>query len=432
VSPPAEASPEPDLERRLQFLALYVTRFAGGFGLVTLATLLPTYINLFEPSDFVVGLFTAGLTLGQAIAIVPLAWAGDRYDRRLVLLFSLALSIVAYVAFALVSDSLSFVLVRGLQGVAITGGSLIALSTVGELSPKRERANHIGKANAARLAAGVGGPVAAGAIYSAYGFPVVYGVLVVLFVLAFLGVLLFVPRDETRIHGFPFTGLAFNRRILTLAGFRAQYAVAVTLVRTWVPIYAGVEAARGGLGYSTLAAGGLVVGVVIAAEKVTNMLAQPYTGRLSDRFGRSAFVFGGGGTYGLVALAVPFSPAVGTALSLPTTFPVLGELSPAFLPLLALSGLLGVTDAFREPASMALFADEGADSDSSGVASSFGIRELVWRPGSVAAPVLGGLLMAGPGMAWVFYVGGAAAVSGALTFVCLLTLSFGRRALTSW
>jgi MFS family permease len=422
----------PDTDRRLQFLALYVTRFAGGFGLVTLATLLPEYITLFEPSDFVVGLFTAGLTLGQAAAIVPLAWAGDRYDKRLVLLGSLALSLLTYVAFALVEGSFSFVLVRGLQGAAITGTSLIALSTVGELSPRRERANHIGKANAARLAAGVGGPIAAGGLYSLYGFEVVYAILVALFALAFLGIALFVPRDETRIEGVPFTGLAFNNRIVTLAGFRAQYAVAVTLVRTWVPIYAGVSVARGGLGYSTLAAGGLVVGVVIAAEKMTNMLAQPYTGRLSDRFGRSVFVFAGGGAYGLVAVCVPLSPAIGAAVGTPTAFPVVGDLSAAFFPLLALNGLLGVVDAFREPASMALFADEGADSDASGVASSFGIRELVWRPGSVGAPILGGLLMAGPGMAWVFYVGGAAAVSGAVTFVLLLTRTFGRQALTTW
>jgi hypothetical protein len=129
---------------------------------------------------------------------------------------------------------------------------------------------------------------------------------------------------------------------------------------------------------------------------------------------------------------VPFSPAIGAALGAPVAFPVVGALSPAFLPLLALNGLLGVADAFREPASMALFADEGADSDSSGVASSFGIREIVWRPGSVGAPILGGLLMAGPGMAWVFFVGGAAAVSAAVTFVGLLTRTFGRQALTSW
>jgi MFS family permease len=428
----SDTRPRSRLRLRLRFLALYLTRFAGGFGLVTLATLLPTYVNLFDPSGLVVGLFTTGLTLGQSVAVVPVAWGGDRFDKRTVLLAALALSVLSYVAFALVGSSLSFVLARGLQGVAATGTSLIALSTVGELSPRGERAGHIGRANAARLAAGVGGPVTAGAVYSAFGFEAVYAVLVCLFALAFLGVLLFVPPDGTRIEGFPFTDLALNRRILTLTSFRAQYAVAVTLVRVWVPIYAGVQAADGGLGYSELAAGSVAVGAVIAAEKLTNMLAQPHTGRLSDSAGRSLFVFAGGGAYGLVALAVPTAPLVGEALSLPATFPVVGTLSSAFLPLLLLNGLLGVADAFREPASMALFADEGADSDSSGVASSFGIRELVWRPGSVLAPVLGGLLMAGPGMAWVFLAGGAAAVSGALTFAALLVRTHGRGAFTSW
>jgi len=89
----------------------------------------------------------------------------------------------------------------------------------------------------------------------------------------------------TRIEGNPFAGLAFNRRLLTLTSFRAQYAVAVTLVRTWVPIYAGVVAAKGGLAYAPLA-----VSLVITAEKLTNMLCQPFTGRLSDRAGRSTFL----------------------------------------------------------------------------------------------------------------------------------------------
>jgi len=70
---------------------------------------------------------------------------------------------------------------------------------------------------------------------------------------------------------------------------------------------------------------------------------------------------------------------------------VVGTLSAAFLPLLTCNALLGVADSLREPASMALFADEGTEDGS--VASSFGIRELVWRPGSVLAPMLGGALM---------------------------------------
>ncbi|MFC6753393.1 MFS transporter, partial [Halorubrum tibetense] len=112
------------------------------------------------------------------------------------------------------------------------------------------------------------------------------------------------------------------------------------------------------------------------------------------------------------------------------TLPILGDLPPAYLPLVALSGLLGVADSFREPASMALFADEGTDEG--GVASSFGIRELVWRPGSVAGPLIAGWLMVEVSMAAVFYVGGAFAITGVLAFLAILARDHGRAALTTW
>jgi len=427
---------------RAQFYALYLTRFATGFGFVTLVTLLGKYIDVLDPgSGLVVGLFVSGLTAAQAVAVVPMAWSGDRYDKRTVLLASLALSVVAYGAFPLVDSSAGFVAVRALQGVALTGTGLVTLALVGELSTLETRANHIGKANAARFAAAIVGAPAAGVLYQLYGFDAVFGVIVVLLVPALLGVLAFVEPDDTRIEGFPFSDLAVNRRLLTLSSFRAQYAVAVTMVRKWVPIFAGVTAARGGLHYAAFA-----VSVVLVAEKFTNMLLQPHTGRLSDRFGRALFVFVGGTGYGLVALAIPFAPAIGETLNAPTAVPttgplvaalpvvdlaaLLGDLSPAFVPLVVLNGLLGVADSFREPASMALFADEGTDDG--GVASSFGIRELVWRPGSILAPLLGGVLMGSVGMEWVFYVGGFASLSGVLTFLGVLSYSHGASALTQW
>ncbi|GKZ14344.1 MFS transporter [Haladaptatus sp. T7] len=413
-------------KNRAQFYALYLTRFASGFGFITLAALLPTYLNVLDPqSGIVVGLFVSGLTAAQSVAVIPLAWSGDRYDKRTVLLFSLVVSIVAYAGFPLVESSWGFIAARALQGVAITGTGLITLALVGELSTADTRANHIGKANAARFAASILGTISATALYERYGFDVVFGVIVALLIPALLGVLLFVERDDTRIEGFPFADMALNRKLLTLTSFRAQYAVAVTMVRTWIVVYAGVEAAKGGLAYAPIA-----VGVVLIAEKFTNMLCQPFTGRLSDDYGRALFVFVGGGIYGLVALVVPSAPAIGQALSLPAAFPVLGALSPAFLPLVGLNALLGVADSFREPASMALFADEGIDG--AGVASSFGVRELVWRPGSILAPILAGILMTGPGIQWVFYVGGIASISGVLTFFGVLSYSYGSEALTQW
>ncbi|WP_435196082.1 MFS transporter [Natronomonas sp. EA1] len=445
------------MKRRLQFLALYLTRFAGGFGLVTLATLLPRYIDLFNPDAFLLGMFTTGFTLAQALVVVPLAWWGDAGDKKRVLQVSLALALLSYAVFYYIGDGaglvllapgVAFVAARALQGAGATGTSLITLSLVGDLSGPAERANRIGKANAARFAAGIGGGLSAGVLYEAYGFETLYTVLVALFALALLGVTLFVQRDEERISGFPFTALALSDRIRALTVFRAQYAVSVTLVRTWVPIFAGVTAAKGGLAY-----GAVAVAVVLTAEKAANMLCQPHTGRLSDRFGRALFVFGGGLSYGVVALVVPFTTGIGTALGLPPglpgaewlagTAPVValggstlvagfGTLTPAFLPLVACNALLGVADAFREPASMALFADEGADAEGGGVAASFGIRELVWRPGSVVAPLLGGFLMTDVGMAWVFYVGALTAFTAAVGFLGVLRVAHGDAALTSW
>ncbi|NHX35630.1 MULTISPECIES: MFS transporter [Halolamina] len=453
-------------EERLQFWSLYLSRFATGFGYSTLALLIPFYIEVLNASDFMGGLFITGFTLAQTIVVIPLAWAGDRYDKKKVLLAVLSVSVVAYVAFANVqpigdavavaaasmfgielatsfADSTAFIGVRALQGAAVTGSGLMTLSLVGELADHGERANAIGKANSVRFLASILGMIIAGGLYQVVGFTPIYTVIVVSFALGLAGVWLYLPADETRSYGNPFSGLALNKRIITLTSFRAQYAVAVTVVRSWVAIYAGVSAARGGLAYA-----GLAVAFVLVAEKLTNMLCQPFTGRLSDGYGRSLFVFAGGGAYGLVALAVPFTPAIGTAVGLPGSYELivpsllsdltgvgagyslLGKLGPAFVPLLVINGLLGVVDAFREPASMALFADEGADEG--GIAASFGIRELVWRPGSVLGPMMAGWLWSRYGIETVFYVGGAFAVTGAITFAVVLTHFHGRGALTEW
>ena len=421
---------------RLQFWVLYLTRFAEGFGFITLLTLLPTYINVLDPqpttvlgltvsAGFIIGMYTTGFTLAQTAAVVPLAWAGDRFDKRTVLLVVLGVGAFVYALFPVVDSSASFIAVRALQGVVVTGAGLMTLSLVGQLAALGTRADAIGKANAASFAASIVGSLSAGVVFDAFGFGPIFASIAALMVLAWVGLFALLDRDETRIEGFPFTDLALNRKILTITSFRFQYAFAVTMVRTWVPIYAGTTMASGGLGVAATA-----VAITVTAEKATNMVGQLFTGRLSDAYGRALFVFAGGGCYGLVALTVPFAPELGVALGAPTSLPVLGDVPPAYLPLVVLSGLLGVVDSFREPASMALFADAGTSEG--GVASSFGIRELVWRPGSVVGPLLAGWLMVEVSMASVFVVGGAFAVTGALAFAAILAYDHGRHALTTW
>ncbi|MFB6234925.1 MAG: MFS transporter [Halopenitus sp.] len=423
-------------DTRLQFYALYLTRFAEGFGFITLLTLLPTYINTLDPqattilgvtisAGLIIGMYTTGFTLAQTAAVVPLAWAGDRFDKRTMLLGTLALGAGVYALFPVVDSSATFIAIRALQGVAVTGAGLMSLSLVGQIAPVGTRAKAIGRANAAAFAASIVGSLSAGAIYDAVGFGPIFSIIAVLIVVAWAGLYASLEPDETRVEGFPFTDLAVNRKLITITSFRAQYAFAVTMVRTWIPIYAGTAMAAGGLDVAALA-----VAVTVTAEKGTNMVGQLFTGRLSDSFGRALFVFAGGGSYGLISLAIPFAPELGALIGAPASLPLLGATPPAYLPLVILSGLLGVVDSFREPASMALFADEGTDEG--GVASSFGIRELVWRPGSVAAPLMAGWLMVEVSMASVFFVGGAFAITGALSFLAILVRDYGKEALTAW
>lgn len=407
---------------RTDFYPLYLTRFVGSLGFVTLMTLLPDYIDKLDASGVVIGLFITALGVGQTLAVVPLGWAADRFDKRAILLGSLAASTVAYLLFPFVDTSFGFIAARGLQGLSVVGTGMVSLALVGELAPTGERANHIGKYNSWRMAAGIVGTLGVGAVYGYLGLGPVFAVVVALLLVATAGVWLFVESDDTSTD-FAFFDLALNDRIVTITTFRAQYAVAVTLVRKWVPIFVGVAAVKGGLAMSTFA-----VGSVLAAEKFTNMVFQPYTGGLSDRYGRALFVFVGGGCYGLVALAIPFAPDLTAGLG-SVAVPFLGRMPGVFFAVLALNGLLGIADSVREPASMALFADEG---EGDGIASSFGVRGLVWRPGAVLAPMLGGYLMSTVGIEWVFFVGGLAALSGAAAFFGVLSYRYGASALTEW
>ena len=414
----------PDISSRLRYYSLYLVAFANGAGLIAITTLLPTYIDLLDPSGIAIGLFITGLTSAQAIAVIPIGWAGDRFDKRTVLLAALLACAGAYALFPFVESSVGFIAARFLQGLSVVGVGLLSLAMIGELSGGGERANMIGKFNSWRLAAGTIGTLGAGVLYDLYGFPVIFSILVVLFLAAVFGIWWYIEPDGSNVS-FAFDTLAFNRRILTMTSFRAQYAMAVTFIRNWVPIFVGVSAAQGGLGFAAL-----IVGVVIAIERFANMVFQPFTGRLSDVYGRSLFIIVGGTSYGVIALLFPFAPTIGESLGLSGTYPVVGPVSAGLLVVVALNALIGVADAFREPASMALFADEGVDQG--GVASSFGIRDLVWRPGNVVAPMIGGVVMTQIGMSWVFFFAGFFALSGVVTFVGILTYTESRDALGTW
>lgn len=99
-----------DLSRdRLQFSSLYTMRFAASFGVLTVTTLMPDYIDALGAEGVTIGVFITALELARTVGIVPIAWAGDRYSKRTILLVGLGTSVLAYAAFALISTIEGFV-----------------------------------------------------------------------------------------------------------------------------------------------------------------------------------------------------------------------------------------------------------------------------------------------------------------------------------
>ncbi len=105
----------------MQLGSLYLPRFVDSFGYITVLTLLPTYIDLLDPSGLEIGLFVTALGAARLVGILPLSWAGDRYDKRTLLVASLVLSLLAYVLFPFVESSLGFIAARSFQGLGLLG-----------------------------------------------------------------------------------------------------------------------------------------------------------------------------------------------------------------------------------------------------------------------------------------------------------------------
>ncbi|MBS3793253.1 MFS transporter [Candidatus Bipolaricaulota bacterium] len=362
-----------------KFLPLYITRFSISLGITALLNFIAIYADLFEASGFWVGMFTTSYSTVQLVTLLPIGWISDRFNKKKILLGGLAVLATSYVGFIFVSGVVSLTVTRVIQGIGFAAAGTTCLAITGELAPEETRGKIIGTSNAWRLLSSALGSVAGGWMVQRWGFTIPYLVLAFATILSALLTYIFVEEDEARITGFTFKAHITNRRIQSLAWFRSFYAFSVMMVRIYVPVFARLA----------LSLSAFQVGALLATEKLTNMLLQRYSGKISDQLGRFTILSVGGSAYALGAIFIPFQSG--------------------FWGLIAINGFLGVADSLREPASMALFAEEG---QGSGIASSISLRSIIWRPGSIIAPLIGGLIMDWVGFGYVFWLASAFSVIG--------------------
>ncbi|MFC7154591.1 MFS transporter [Halomarina halobia] len=399
--------------RDREFLALSGTAFARAQAYSTIAIALALYADQFHTTSTVEGLFGTAFALAQLLIVLPLGRKIDTGNAKRYLLAGLALNVVVFVGFWLVSGVVDVILVRVLQGVSASLLWITGTTVVGEISPSGERGQWLGTYNQVGAFSSLAGDLVGGYLLAVYGFGATYGALTVVSTGAFLLLYSFL-RDNPggRTDPEEATGLETIRRLVgrstvrALVVFRFGLSFGKMAVLLFLPIYA----------HNAFGMSPFLVGGILAGGKVTKGLTQGFVGGLTDRVGnKHRFVFAGALLYAVGALVIPLA---GHAEGVLPSVAVAGRaLPPAFFVLFAAYGICGVADSVRLPASMALFVEEGQRFDA--VAASMSLRSIAWKVGQVAGPVTVGVVWDASGVftAFALAAGLIALASGVFAFM---------------
>ena len=362
------------------FVALSSTSVVRAYGYALTATYLSFYAAVFDASGLWIGAFTTAFAIAQTGTTAALgAWADGERVRKLLVGAALA-SAATYVGFVFVVDEVTLVAARIAQGVTVSVLFVLGTAVVSGRAASDDRGRQVGLFNQVGALAGGLGTASAGIIYESAGFAPGYLLLAaVSLVSAWV-----LARTDLGVDDFEAAGgVAAYRRLVErpavhgVAAFRVGFGFAKTAVRVYLPIYA----------YLAVSLSPAAVGVVLTAPRVARTVCQGYAGSLADRVGRRPLLITAAIGYTATATAVPLAGSLET--------------------LTACAALFGLADACRIPASVALFTEAGT---ASRAVTSLSLRSLLWKPGSVLAPVFAGVLHDVVSIHAVFYATAAAVV----------------------
>lgn len=213
--------------------------FAVAFALTVLMVgtniptpLYPVYARAFGFSPLVVTLIFATYAAVLMPSLLVFGPLSDVVGRRRLLLFAVAVSAVGAVVFAFATSTASLFLARVIQGLGVGAAQGVAAAALADAEPN---GNSLRAALVASIATAGGtalGPLLGGALaqYAPLPTRLAYGVEMLLLLMAFVGVLLWLPRGA--LHGGPWRLTRPSvprtiRRAFAVAGSTAFLAWAV-------------------------------------------------------------------------------------------------------------------------------------------------------------------------------------------------------------
>jgi len=296
--------------------ARMVDALANSFLVVVLPLYIGSVVNLPGFVGTTVALGPVDFTLTQELLIgVVLSLFGflnslgqpftgllsDRTGRRkLYLLVGLALVAVGSAGYVFLSDYVSIVLMRALQGVGAAFTIPMTVALVNEYSDAGDRGGNFGLFNTFRLLGFGTGPLVAGAVVSAgpyqlggvqiSGFDAAFLVAVAGAVISFglIGILIRDPEQASADAG---EDLSLQVRNPDGPGLDPVFALGVATLA--VTFSLALYAPLGNVINARLGQGEFLFALQFGAAVLANVVFQIPLGRWSDRYGRRPFILGG-------------------------------------------------------------------------------------------------------------------------------------------
>lgn len=244
----------------------------------------------------------------------------DRFGRRPLVLFSLAVYVGAFTGYLLASSALMLVLLRGLAGALTAGLVPAATGMVADLAPQDRRAQWIGILSGGASVGWIAGPILGGLLYDRWGYAASLVVSIGMAALAFVTALMAIRETRSRIaHGltggssgteasrYSYPRSALRELRAALPGSLAPLIMLLITCFVVMFAYAFIEPRLMFYAYDDLGWSSSMLGLMMSTFGVALMLGEFGLGRLSDRIGRKPVI-----VIGLVLFSAQF---IGLALS---------------------------------------------------------------------------------------------------------------------
>lgn len=375
------------------FPPLAFAMFSSNLGMGIVAPLLSIYAKDLGASGFWIGLVMASYAIANIISTPLFGRISDRKGRKTILVVGLLAYSLISVGYIFTSSLPLLCLVRLLHGAA--GGMVLPIATayIGDVSPQGEEGKWMGYSSAAFYAGFGVGPLLGGVMSQYAGMTSAFSFMAGLNFLAFLIVLVFLPkverlqrREVTADSPNPSFKTVFHSRIINaLFFYQISGAISQGSFTTFLPILA---TARG----MSIA----MVGIIISATISMMSLLGAVAGRIADRANKRLLIIGGSYFIVLALLLMPH-----TSL---------------FLVMLALGLTLSLGAGVSNPAIAALSVKEGRKY---GMGTTMGIVNMGMNIGFAVGPIIEGEVVDLGQVNYAFYFGGGILVIGILVFAWL-------------